>query len=386
MMQTQLVKKTAIMDSGDFNLSANRYLEKVEINSEFDIVSLNDFITFLPKSKRKSGDGQENGDYNFFVSSQTKIKKFDTFDYIDESIILGTGGQASIHIDKEFCTSADTFIFKSKDQSVLTNKFIYHMLRGNINILEQGFRGGGLKHLSKDYVKNINIPLPPLEIQEQIVKEIEGYQQIIDGCRQVVENYKPVIDIDPSWEKTDLQDVCEIVGGGTPSRKEEHYWNGNIKWLSCKHLDENGNVISHERISEEGLLSSSSKLIKSGSTILVNRVSLGKVVKIDEDFAINQDLTGLWSKDETKLNPKFLFMFLYSIRNIFVNAGQGLGVKGVSRAFIKEQKISIPSIEIQNKIVEKLEQEKKVIEGNKELIKIYENKINARINKVWSDN
>jgi len=385
-MQTQLVKKTAIMDSGDFNLSANRYLEKVEINSEFDIVSLNDFITFLPKSKRKSGDGQENGDYNFFVSSQTKIKKFDTFDYIDESIILGTGGQASIHIDKEFCTSADTFIFKSKDQSVLTNKFIYHMLRGNINILEQGFRGGGLKHLSKDYVKNINIPLPPLEIQEQIVKEIEGYQQIIDGCRQVVENYKPVIDIDPSWEKTDLQDVCEIVGGGTPSRKEEHYWNGNIKWLSCKHLDENGNVISHERISEEGLLSSSSKLIKSGSTILVNRVSLGKVVKIDEDFAINQDLTGLWSKDETKLNPKFLFMFLYSIRNIFVNAGQGLGVKGVSRAFIKEQKISIPSIEIQNKIVEKLEQEKKVIEGNKELIKIYENKINARINKVWSDN
>ena len=195
MMQIQLVKKTAIIESGDFNLSAARYLDKVKISSQFDIVLLSDVITFLPKSKRKSGDGQENGNYNFFVSSQTKIKKFDTFDYSEESIILGTGGQASIHIDKEFCTSADTFIFKSKDQSVLTNKFIYHMLRANINILEQGFRGGGLKHLSKDYVKNINIPLPPLEIQEQIVKEIEVYQQIIDGCRQVVENYKPVINI-----------------------------------------------------------------------------------------------------------------------------------------------------------------------------------------------
>ena len=48
------------------------------------------------------------------------------------------------------------------------------------------------------------IPLPPLEIQEQIVKEIEGYQQIIDGCRKVVENYKPVIDIDPTWEVVEL--------------------------------------------------------------------------------------------------------------------------------------------------------------------------------------
>ena len=102
------------------------------------------------------------------------------------------------------------------------------MLRANINILEQGFRGGGLKHLSKDYVKNINIPLPPLEIQEQIVKEIEVYQQIIDGCRQVVENYKPVINIDPSWEKLKLKEISEVIMGQSP---KSVYYNDNNQGL-----------------------------------------------------------------------------------------------------------------------------------------------------------
>ena len=46
----------------------------------------------------------------------------------------------------------------------------------------------------------IKIPIPSIEIQNQIVEELDGYQKIIDGCRQVIENYKPSIDIDPSCE------------------------------------------------------------------------------------------------------------------------------------------------------------------------------------------
>jgi restriction endonuclease S subunit len=390
-LQTQLVKKTAIIESGDFNLSASRYLEKVEINSEFDIVSLNDFITFLPKSKRKSGDGQENGDYNFFVSSQTKIKKFDTFDYIDESIILGTGGQASIHIDEEFSTSADTFILKSNDQSVLTNKFIYHLLRGNINILEQGFRGGGLKHLSKDYVKNINIPLPPLEIQEQIVKEIEGYQQIIDGCKQVVENYKPVIDIDPSWEIVNLsQLLLDIRNGANFSSNQK---GSGVKVLSVKDFEENSVYININSCQSVDLTDKSidSKLVSPGDILVVRSSgsdskvgSIALVPETNERIAFNGFLIKL------KVNPKkmcahFLFALLQTTkyRNLIRKSANKVSINNITQDSLKSLVIPLPSINIQNKIVEKLEQEREVIEGNKELIKIYEKKINDKIKELF---
>jgi type I restriction enzyme M protein len=59
------------------------------------------------------------------------------------------------------------------------------------------------------HIKNMEIPLPPLEIQEQIVKELDGYQAIIDGARQIINNRKPRIDIDPEWEMVKLGEVCE---------------------------------------------------------------------------------------------------------------------------------------------------------------------------------
>jgi hypothetical protein len=59
------------------------------------------------------------------------------------------------------------------------------------------------------------IPLPPLTVQEEIVAEIEGYQKIIDGARQIVENYKPTIKIDPAWEVKPLYDLCSTITKGT---------------------------------------------------------------------------------------------------------------------------------------------------------------------------
>ena len=55
--------------------------------------------------------------------------------------------------------------------------------------------------------QNFQIPLPPLEVQREIVAEIEGYQKVIDGARAVVENYRPRIDVDPEWPMAAFGDV-----------------------------------------------------------------------------------------------------------------------------------------------------------------------------------
>ena len=56
----------------------------------------------------------------------------------------------------------------------------------------------------------IQIPLPPLEVQGEIVAEIEGYQRVIDGARAVIDNYRPQIVVDPEWPI--LSDACEQNG------------------------------------------------------------------------------------------------------------------------------------------------------------------------------
>ena len=52
--------------------------------------------------------------------------------------------------------------------------------------------------------------MPPLEVQQEIVAEIEGYQRVIDGARAVVENYRPHIAVDPEWPVVALGDVCNF--------------------------------------------------------------------------------------------------------------------------------------------------------------------------------
>ena len=85
--------------------------------------------------------------------------------------------------------------------------------------------GSAQPQITRSSIEKFSIPVPPIEVQQQIVDELEGYQKIIDGCRQVVENYKPTIDIDSSWETKSMGDVCDVRDGthDSPKYVEEGY-------------------------------------------------------------------------------------------------------------------------------------------------------------------
>ena len=85
--------------------------------------------------------------------------------------------------------------------------YLFLIIQKTLKEIEEDTFAVTVKHISVKQIKDIEIPLPPLEVQQEIVDELEGYQKIIDGCKQVVENYKPTIDIDPSWEMVELGEV-----------------------------------------------------------------------------------------------------------------------------------------------------------------------------------
>ena len=240
--------------------------------------------------------------------------------------------------------------------------------------------------LKKELIEEIKIPLPPLEMQKEIVEELEQYQRVIDGAKQVVDNYIPHFEIDESWEKVELGKICKLVGGGTPSKKIDEYWGGEIKWLSCADFSIDPFYIesSLRKITSKGLNNSSSNLIKKGTVVLVTRVSLGKVAIIKDDFAINQDLTGLYF-DKSIIENEFAILALKSLAKHIVSCGTGSTVKGVTRDFVKKLQLPVPSLKEQKAIINKISDERKIIEGNKKLIEIYSRKIEDRINKIWEE-
>ena len=92
------------------------------------------------------------------------------------------------------------------------------------------------------------------------------------------------------------------------------------------------------------------------------------------------------SRDDNVLDLLFLFYYLKTLQDQIYLFQSGAGIPHVYSSSFKNFKIPLPSFEAQKDIVEKIKKEIKVIEGNKDLIRIYKNKINARISKVWSDN
>lgn len=155
--------------------------------------------------------------------------------------------------------------------------------------------------------------------------------------------------IPEGWSVKKLGDICLLTSGGTPSKATISYWkNGDIKWLSAKHIEDD-KIVGCEYITKEAVDNSASKLTKKGDIILVTRVSVGKIILCEEEFAVNQDLTIISSKQDL---PNFLFYSLKNKTQIIVNKSQGLAIKGITKDELKELNLLLPPLAEQEKIAE----------------------------------
>lgn len=93
----------------------------------------------------------------------------------------------------------------------LNPKFLYYMARSLALQIAQNAQGIGVKGVTQKYVSEMKIPFPPLMVQEEIVAELDSHQKIIDGARQVVENYKPTIQNNSHWETVRLGDYSRAL-------------------------------------------------------------------------------------------------------------------------------------------------------------------------------
>ena len=366
--------------NNSYSLNYAEYIknETEEYDEGVVIKTLGEVCKFLPKSKRQASYGEKQGQYSFYTSSQTCIKYCDEYDYEDECLIIGTGGNANIKYSSKFSCSTDNFVIKINDGQLV--KYVYYYLLINIEILQKGFVGVGLQHISKEYITNIKIPIPTLERQEEIVKYLDFiYEKSNKTSNEKITELKQLNEFCLNNEKLfgdnvvkTLGEVCKFDIGGTPSRsKNEYYENGNNLWVSVREL--NGGYIydTKEKITDLGVQNSSVKLFAKNTILFSFKLSIGKTAIVGNPLYTNEAIAGILSKNNDLLKNKYLYYYLTI--NDFSKLGSGiLGNGSLNKKSLEQIKITIPSLERQQEIVEYCEyndvimkQLEKEIENNK---------------------
>jgi type I restriction enzyme M protein len=401
-----LVKKEKIAENGEYNLTGERYkIVETRKHQKWPMVNIGDICEVLNgfafKSEKYVNEGIRviritnvqkgkiiDNDPKFYPL--TDLNEIERFILKKGDLLLSlTGNVGRVGLISESLLPAAlnqrVACLRVTSEKIL-HSYLYSILNTDLfeNSCIDAASGVAQKNLSTEWVKKFQIPLPPLEVQREIVAEIEGYQKLIDGCRQVVDAWKPQIDIDPEWPMVKLGEVCEIISGGTPPTKEKSYYdNGTIPWLKsevCKDV-----IINQAStfITEAGLKNSSAKMLKANSTLIaLVGATIGKTGFITFEASTNQNVAGLYPLDTNILSELFLFYTAQGLYGRFMSLGDG-NFKMANLSFVKSLEIHLPPFPVQQEIVSKIEAERKVIDGCRELIKTYEEKIKRVIYKVW---
>lgn len=239
------------------------------------------------------------------------------------------------------------------------------------NIINEGARTGRFNISIKQFLK-ISVFLPDKAEQKKIADCLSSLDELIEAHEQKLDALKqhkkglmqrlfpaegettprwrfPEFRHAGEWEKRVLKEHCHVITGGTPSRTKENYWDGNIPWISSRHISDMHTILGNEYISKEGLENSSTNIIPKNSTLLVTRVSVGKYTITSFDIAINQDITALIPYD---INYKFLFFYSEILAKMIKNSAVGTGVVGVSQSFFDMISIYCPNSLEQQKIAD----------------------------------
>jgi type I restriction enzyme M protein len=386
-----VIEKSRIAENGDYNLSGDRYKDSiVKKHSKFDLVELSEVCDLYQPQTISASDFKENGDYKVFGANGV-IGYYDKYNHEDSEVLItcrgATCGTINFSEPKSWITG-NAMVAKPIDNRI-NKRFLFHLLK--VSDLSSVITGAAQPQITRASLSPFKIPLPPITVQSEIETKIEQYEKIIAGARQVVENYKPHIDIKPEWEMVELGSVCEI----NPKKSELKDLNENIDVSFVPMADINENEMDFIPKQVKKLAD-----VYSGYTYFKNDdVLLAKVTPCFENgkAGIAKGLIngiGFGSSEYFVIRPndKILSVWIYLnvIQESFKEKGKlnmtGTGgLQRVSPEFIKNTIIPLPHIEIQKQIVSQIEKEQQLVDANKELIKIYEQKIKDEINKLWSE-
>ncbi|HEX8396050.1 MAG TPA: restriction endonuclease subunit S [Pyrinomonadaceae bacterium] len=388
-LQAVAVEKTQIAANGDYNLSGDRYKTAVIRQHKFETVEVGELCEKILSGGTPSTENKEfwNGEIAWITSAdisnlKTAIpRKFITQKAIAESatnlipkgniIVVTRVGLGKLFLnDFDVCISQDSQGLVLKKDKVLP-EFLLYALYEKVQDFKNTSQGTTIQGVTKNQLSSIKIPLPQLSIQKEIVEKIEGFQRIIDGAKQVVENYKPQIDISPDWEMVELGEVCENLD----SQRKPVTSSDRIKGI-------------YPYYGASGIVDYVDNYIFDGEYLLVSEDGANLLARVTPiAFSVSGKV---WVNNhahilrfDEKATQTFIELYLNSIS--LDNYVTGSAQPKLNQANLNSIKIPLPPLEVQQEIVAHIEREQSLVNSNKELITIFETKIKDEINKLWEE-
>ena len=225
--ETGLVaEKERVAKHGGYNLSGEQYRKHGVQVHHFPMVHLGDVAEIIAgqsppgKSYNSSGLGtpfyQGKTEFGEIAIGEptkwtTEPRRFAEGDDIVMSVRAPVG---PVNLTTQrICIGRGLAAIRPSPDRLLTPYAFYVLRRLEAKIT--GNTGSTFASISKADIAKIDIPLPPLEVQREIVAEIEGYQRVLDGARAVVDNWRPRIAVDPEWPVVALGKLCSLGGSIT---------------------------------------------------------------------------------------------------------------------------------------------------------------------------
>lgn len=302
-----------------------------------------------------------------------------------EIIAIPWGGTPNVKYYNGKFVTADNRIATSNDTTVLHNKFLYYWLNNNIDLIAKTYRGAGIQHPSMLDVLNIMIPVPPIEVQEEIVRILDSFsdyaaelQAELQARKQQYEYYRNLLlTFNPSaygcgtddeqkvgvttwgghnykiqWKK--LGDVFEMRNGYTPSKNNSEFWvGGTIPWFRMDDIRENGRILSDsiQHITPSAIKGKG--LFEANSFILATTATIGEHALIIADSLANQQFTNLKVRKSLSnlLVTKFIYYYMFIVDDFCKKNTNVSGFASVDMDKLKRMPFPIPPLELQEKIV-----------------------------------
>ena len=292
-----------------------------------------------------------------------------------EIVAIPWGGTPTVKYYNGKFVTGDNRIATSLDTKILNNKYLFYWMISQLGTIADFYRGAGIQHPSMISVLSMQIPLPHIKVQEEIVKILDSFTNLIDSLNEELslrqkqfEYYREKLLTFDESNYVKISSICKrIVSGGTPKTTIDRYYQGNIPWLRTEEVDFCYVYETKKHISEEAIANSSTKMIPVNCVIIAMYGATAAKCCINKiPLCTNQACCNL-EIDDTLALYKFVFYNICKEYEKLKSLGEG-SQNNISGQKIKDYRIPIPSLAIQQSIVEKLDAFESLISSLKEEI------------------
>lgn len=283
----------------------------------------------------------------------------------EPTIIVGRkGAYRGVHISNGPSWTIDTAYFTSTDSSVVDLRWFFYRLRLlDINSMNSG---AAIPSTKREDFYAASISLPDLPTQQRIAGILSAYDDLIENNRRRIglleqaarllyrewfvhlrfpghETAKIVDGLPEGWNRGIIADLFDTSSGGTPSRKNDGFFGGNINWLKTQELENCFIFETDEKITEDGLKHSSAKMFPENTVIVaMYGATIGQLAVLAQPSSTNQACCALLPKRAPD-DYLFAYCLMEHSAKALKDLGQGAAQNNVSQQVIRAMEIVIPS-------------------------------------------